>query len=67
MDLGGAYHHAVIQSAKNLVLQNENHHLTYIVRKVDRNLYEIECNQALDPLIAFTIGLSDIVGPFDDS
>ncbi|KAK8835886.1 hypothetical protein M9Y10_040264 [Tritrichomonas musculus] len=66
LNLDGAYHHATLQSARNLVLQNTKGHLTYIVRKVDQNVYEIECNYKLDPLIAFAIALSDIVGPYDD-
>lgn len=66
LNFGGDYHHTAINSAKNLILQNMNGHLTYIVRKIDRNVHEIECNQALDPLFAFSIGISDIIGPYDD-
>lgn len=42
LNFGGDYLHTAINSAKNLILQNMNGHLAYIVRKIDRNVYEIE-------------------------
>ena len=66
LNFHGQYHHKAIRSPKNMVLQNQVGHPTFIVRKMAKNLYELECNHNIDPLIAFTIGLSDIVGPFKD-
>lgn len=66
LNFSGSFNHTSLQSAKNLILQNQDGKLTYIVRKIDNNIYEVECNQSLDPLIAFSIVLSDIVGPYDD-
>ena len=48
----------------NIIIQDKKP--TFIVRKMSQNIYEIECSPALDPLIAFSIGLSDIVGPYLD-
>ena len=64
LNFHGEHNHRPIPSSKNIVLQNRAGHPTFIVRKMDKNLYEIECNFKLDPLIALTIGLSDIVGPY---
>lgn len=66
LDCYGDYQNVPMISSRNIVLQNEEVLTNFIVRKMDLNLYEIECNQILDPLIAFTIGLSDIVGPFNN-
>ncbi|KAK8898348.1 hypothetical protein M9Y10_000633 [Tritrichomonas musculus] len=67
LNFHGEYHHTPILSSKNIVLQNQNEQPTFIVRKMDPNVYEIECLPIVDPLIAFCIGLSDIVGPYCDS
>lgn len=61
----GNFQHKPILSSRNIVLQNEEGITNFIVRKMDINVYEIECSQTMDPLVAFTIGLSDIVGPFN--
>ena len=66
LDCYGDYQNVPMIQSRNIVLQNEEVLTNFIVRKMDLNLYEIECNQILDPLIAFTIGLSDIVGPFNN-
>ena len=63
LNYSGQYHHEPIKSRRNIVLQNLKGNPTFIVRKVRPHVYEIECLPAVDPLIAFTIGLSDIVGP----
>lgn len=66
LNFHGEYHHTPIRSNKNIVLQNNHGHTTYIVRKMDNNLYEIECLPVVDPLVAFTIGLCDIIGQYTD-
>ena len=66
LNFHGEHHHTPIKSKKNIVLQNERGNPTFIVRKMDNELYEIECLPIVDPLIAFVIGLSDIVGPYFD-
>lgn len=58
--------HTPMKSKKNIVVQNDNGLLTFIVRKMYYEKYEIECLPAVDPLIAFIIGLSDIAGPYLD-
>lgn len=62
----GQYDRKAIMSKKNLILKNDAGHPTFIVRQMDKNLYEFECNHNIDPLIAFIIGLSDIIGPYND-
>lgn len=66
LNFHGEYHHAPITSKKNIVLQNKNGHATFIVRKMDIDKFEVECLPLVDPLIAFTIALSDIIGPYND-
>ena len=66
LNFHGEYHHTPIPSSKNIILQNKDHKTTFIVRKMDSNLYEIKCLPAVVSLNAFTIGLSDIIGPFLD-
>ncbi|KAK8895463.1 hypothetical protein M9Y10_023929 [Tritrichomonas musculus] len=63
-DLSGAYHHKSIDSIRNVVLQSGNGNKNFIVRKVLKYTFEIECDQELDPLIAFTIAISEIIGPY---
>ena len=66
LNFHGEYHHSPMLSSKNIVLQNTKEQPTFIVRKMAPNVFEIECNQIVDPLIAFCIGLSDIIGPYSD-
>lgn len=66
LNFQGEYKRIPIRSTKNLVLQNKAGHKTFIVREMGKNLYEFECNHNVDPLIAFTIGLSHVVGPYTD-
>ena len=66
LNFHGEYHHRPIRSRKNIVLQNPNGHTTFIVRKMADNVYELEALPLINPLVIFTIGLSDIVGPFFD-
>ena len=66
LNFNGEHHHTPMKSKKNIVLQNEKGHPTFIVRKMYNEKYEIECLPLVDPLIAFIIGLSDIVGPYMD-
>lgn len=65
LNFHGEYHHSPIKSRKNIVLQNQVGQTTFIVRKMENNLFEVECLPVIDPLIVFTIGLSDIVGPYN--
>ena len=58
--------HIPIKSSRNIVLANILVHTTFIVRKIGYYVYEKECLPVVDPLIAFTIGLSDIMGPYLD-
>lgn len=66
-NLGGMYHHKALVSRKNTVLQNSNGQATFIVRKIADCIYECECHPALEPEIVFALGISQIVGPFEDS
>lgn len=63
LNLSGEYHHNPIKSKKNIALQNAKGNPTFILRKMSSHVYEIECLPIVDPLIIFTIGLSDIIGP----
>ena len=62
--LVGEFNHMPIQSKKNLLLKNKAGHPTFLVRKMDKKTYEIECLPSLNPLIIFALGISDIVGPY---
>lgn len=62
--LCGQYNRKPIKSKKNILLQNKARHITFIVRKMDKQLYEAECNNTLAPIIAFSIAISEIIGPF---
>lgn len=64
LNLGGNYHRVPIKSSRNIVLQDSDGHATFIARKMDQKTFEIECLPVIDPLIAFEIGLSDVIGPF---
>ena len=66
LNIHGELHHTPLVSKKNIVLQNKKGNPTFIVRKMDTDHYEVECSALLDPLNAFTIGLSDIIGPYND-
>lgn len=66
LNFEGEYHHKPLNSKKNIVLQNSKKNKTFIIRKMEMNVYEVECLPAVDPLIAFIIGISDIVGPYND-
>lgn len=66
LNFHGQHNHAPLISSKNIVLQDKAHKPTFIVRKMDRNVFEVECQPVINPLIVFTIGLSDIVGPYLD-
>lgn len=59
----GEYNHKPIKSKKNMVLQNERNHSTFILRKMAKKTYEIECHRAVNPVIAFSIAISQIIGP----
>ena len=51
------------KSKKNLMLQNSYNHPTFILRKMSKIFYEVECFPTVDPLIVFSIALSGIIGP----
>ena len=66
LNFNGEYHHSPINSKKNIVLQNKKGKKTFIVRRMNLNDYEVECLPLVDPLIAFVIAISDVIGPFND-
>lgn len=66
LNFKGEYHHNPVPSAKNILLENKNGKPTFIARKMSNNTYEIECLPSVEPLIAFCLGISDIVGPYCD-
>ena len=59
----GEFKHQAIPSKRNTILQNARNHPTYILRKMSKKSYECECHPAVNPMIAFAISLSQIVGP----
>lgn len=61
----GMYNHQPIQSKKNIFLQNQAKHTTYIFRKMNKKTFEAECHSTVSPLIIFSIAISQIVGPYD--
>ncbi|KAK8886779.1 hypothetical protein M9Y10_042249 [Tritrichomonas musculus] len=54
LNFNGEYQHVPMISSRNIVLENKEGLPNFIVRKMDLNLYEIECSQILDPLSVFT-------------
>lgn len=60
---GGEFKHKPIPSKKNIILQNARNHPTYILRKMAKNLFECECHPVVNPIIAFSIAISQITGP----
>lgn len=64
MFLSGEYNHIPVQSKKNILLQNQAGVPTFAVRKMGDDLYEVECLSTVNPLTAFSIGLSQIIGPY---
>ena len=64
INLNGEHDRTPIPSKKNMLLKNQNGAPTFIVRKMDNDVFEIECVRTINPLIAFTIGLSQIIGPY---
>lgn len=63
--LNGQYNHVPIPSKRNMLLKNRNGSPTFIVRKMDNDVFEVECLSSVNQLIAFAIGLSQIVGPYN--
>ena len=59
----GAYNRIPIESKRNIILQDSSNQCTFIVRKMSKKIFEIECNQNMKPIIAFAIALSEIIGP----
>lgn len=62
--LNGSFNHHPLHSKKNIILQNRSKNTTFIIRKMSKNGYEAECHSSLSPLIAFSIAISQIVGPY---
>lgn len=60
----GENNHIPLPSKKNIILQNPAGQITYIVRKMKKKLYEAEFHPLLPPIIAFSIAISQIVGPY---
>ena len=65
VNLYGEHNHAPIPSKKNMLLKNQNGSPTFIVRKMENDVFECECVSTVNSLIAFSIALSQIVGPFN--
>ena len=63
-NLNGQYNHAPMPSKKNIILKNKSGHPTFLVKKVAKKTYEIECYPTLSPLVIFSLGISEIVGPY---
>lgn len=61
--INGEYDHKAIQSRKNLILQNPRKCPAFIVRQMEKKVFEAECHPDCDPVIAFAIALSQIIGP----
>ena len=62
----GQYNHKPIPSIKNILLEDKEGKTVFITRKIDENLFEVECLPTIEPLVAFCLGVSDIVGPYCD-
>lgn len=62
--INGENNHVPLPSKKNIILQNPAGQITFIVRKMKKKLYEAECHLLLSPIIAFSIAISQIVGPY---
>lgn len=60
----GEYNHIPIDSKRNMILQNKKNQTEFILRKMTRKSFECECHQTVNPIIAFSIALSQILGPF---
>lgn len=63
-NLYGQYNRIPVPSKKNMLLKNQAGSPTFIVRKMQDEVFEVECLSIVNPLIAFTLGLSQIIGPF---
>lgn len=61
--ISGEFQHKPLKSNKNLILQNPQNHPTFILRKMSKKTYEVECNPNINPITAFSIALSQIIGP----
>lgn len=62
--LNGYFHHTPEHSGKNTILIDENGAIKYILRKMNESMFEIECEETLDPTIAFAIGISQLIKPY---
>lgn len=62
-NFNGESNHVPIQSKKNILLKNKAGHPTFIVRRMSKICFEVECHSSLNPLIVFSLGISQIVGP----
>ena len=59
----GEFNRVPVQSKKNIMLINKNGHPTFIVRRMNKTTFDVECHSMLNPLIVFSLGVSQIVGP----
>ena len=59
----GGYWREPIPSKKNTILQNTKYHPSFICRRMSKKVFEAECNKEIDPVIVFSIALSQIIGP----
>lgn len=61
--INGEYNHIPLKSRKNIVLKNHRNRPSFIVRKMDKKVFEVECHPDCDPIVAFSIAISQIIGP----
>lgn len=59
----GEYNHVPKPSRKNIILQNTSNHVTFILRKMSKKSFEVECHPGVSPLVVFSIAISQITGP----
>ena len=64
INYNGEYHHKPLPSARNIILEDKDGKAAFITRKMSDTTYEVECLPTVEPLVAFCLGVSDIVGPF---
>lgn len=62
-EFNGEYNHIPMSSKKNIILQNSNNRPTLIIRKMSNKVIEVECHPNVNPIIIFSIALSQILGP----
>lgn len=63
-EIVGQHNHVPIRSKKNIILQSpKTNNPTCIVRKMSKKVVEVECHPLINPIIAFSIAISQKIGP----